>query len=393
MQISAYYIKRPDGFFSLSPSESQVGNGAPPSQGALLLYPFRTASIHPFSFPFRSAGDVRNALALRFRPLMSGEEEVEVAPLFTGRTKGGSEGAALCIWSGEIPVEGEGPPLQDNLVWPLPLALAGAVGGDGAAVYRDDHVCAWALFKEGMPLFIRCRTPAPDDGGVYGSAKRLQALAASMGVEVALEDVWRSTDSGELLESARETVRQFPRLAELNISRQALALSLARERTARIFLKFLGRVAVAGLFMCVIQYSLLLQLRTSIESYAAEGAALYREVFGQGERVVDPLSQAREKLAALRGQGKTESGFSRVLSHLGRTWYDGEHRKEDFPLLEQLRYTGEGADVTGTAEKMESIQALRSAADSGGFRATLGDIQQIPGGGLRFTLSLRGSRQ
>ena len=62
MQISAYYIKRPDGLFSLSPSESQGGNGAVPSQGALLLYPLRTASIHPFSFPFRSAGDLTSFL-------------------------------------------------------------------------------------------------------------------------------------------------------------------------------------------------------------------------------------------------------------------------------------------------------------------------------------------
>ena len=68
-------------------------------------------------------------------------------------------------------------------------------------------------------------------------------------------------------------------------------------------------------------------------------------------------------------------------------------RRDDFPLVEQLRYTGEGADITGTAEKMESIQALRTTADSGGFRATLGDIQQIPGGGLRFTLSLRRDSQ
>jgi hypothetical protein len=41
---------------------------------------------------------------------------------------------------------------------------------------------------------------------------------------------------------------------------------------------------------------------------------------------------------------------------------------------------------------MEAIQALRAAADSRGFRASLGDIQQIPGGGLRFSLSLRRDR-
>jgi hypothetical protein len=58
-----------------------------------------------------------------------------------------------------------------------------------------------------------------------------------------------------------------------------------------------------------------------------------------------------------------------------------------------MRYTGESAELTGTAQTMEAIQALRSAADSGGFRASLGDIQQIPGGGLRFSLSLRRNDQ
>ncbi|HPR90448.1 MAG TPA: hypothetical protein PLD93_03325, partial [Synergistaceae bacterium] len=110
---------------------------------------------------------------------------------------------------------------------------------------------------------------------------------------------------------------------------------------------------------------------------------------GPDERIVDPLSQARGKLAELKGQGKNENSLSRMLSHLGRTWLNGDQRKEDFPVLEQLRFSSEGADITGTAEKMESIQDLRTVADGSGYRAALGDIQQIPGGGLRFTLSLR----
>ncbi|HRV97723.1 MAG TPA: hypothetical protein P5201_03985, partial [Aminobacteriaceae bacterium] len=116
-------------------------------------------------------------------------------------------------------------------------------------------------------------------------------------------------------------------------------------------------------------------------------------IFGQNERVVDPLSQARAKLAELRGQGRTENSLSRTLSHLGRTWLDGNKKKAGYPVLEQLRYSADGADITGTAEKMEAIQALRLAADSGGYKASLGDIQQIPGGGLRFTLSLRRDAQ
>ncbi len=396
MQISTYFLKRPEGWISLSSSVPSVENRATesvPSGGALLLSPLRTASVHSFSFSFRSANDVRNALSLRFRPLLSGEEDVEIVPLFTGSNKGGSDGVALCICGAEIPGDEPGFSLQSNVVWPLPLALAAAVKGEGGAVFRDDYVCASAFFRNGLPVFIRTRPSVPDDGGIDAEARRIEEYAAAIGVELSPEGIWRSSQTEALLDSARETVKQFPRLLELNISRPALAASLARERTARMLLKILGWTAAAGVFLSIIQFSLLFQLRASLESFSKEGASLYREVLGQNERIVDPLSQARGKLAELKGQGKTENTLSRMLSHLGRTWLDGDQRKGDFPILEQLRYTGDGADITGTAEKMESIQALRTNADGGGYRATLGDIQQIPGGGLRFTLSLRRDSQ
>ncbi len=139
MQISTYFVKRPEGWRSLMYAESSVGKSSAdnvPSGGALLLYPFRTASIHPFSFPFRSAQDVRNALSLKFRLLLSGEEDVEIVPLFSSRSKGGSEGISLCVWRNEIPEDGTALSLQNNVVWPLPLALASRVNGNGGAVFR-----------------------------------------------------------------------------------------------------------------------------------------------------------------------------------------------------------------------------------------------------------------
>ncbi|NBK21979.1 MAG: hypothetical protein EOM68_08135 [Spirochaetia bacterium] len=396
MQISTYFVKRPEGWRSLMYAESSVGKSSAdnvPSGGALLLYPFRTASIHPFSFPFRSAQDVRNALSLKFRLLLSGEEDVEIVPLFSSRSKGGSEGISLCVWRNEIPEDGTALSLQNNVVWPLPLALASRVNGNGGAVFRDDLYCASALFRNGLPVFIRCRASGSDDGGIEAEVRRLVECAAAFGSDIVPTSIWVGSKSQELLDAARETAQQFPRLLDLNISRAALAASLARERTARMLLRFLGWAAATGFFFSAIQLTLSYHLRSSIETYAHESVALYRSVFGQSERAVDPLSQARGKLLELRGQGRTENTLSRVLSHLGRAWLDGDARRTDYPVLEQLRYTGDGADITGTAEKMEAIQNLRSNADGGGYRATLGDIQQIPGGGLRFTLSLRRDAQ
>ena len=397
MQITTFFLKFPEDWRPLSQSSSASGGKEPPtrvpSDGALILFPFRTASAHPFSFPFRSAADIRNALSFRFKPLLSGEEEVEVIPLVSGRTKTGSEGTALCVWEGEIPEEEPGFPVRNNVVLPLPLALAGAVQGEGGAVYRDDTVCASALFHGGLPVFIRCRASSPEDGGIEAEVRRVTEWATSMGHELAPESVWRSSNEEALFESARETATRYPKLLEFNISRPALAASLARERTARILLKTLGWAAAAGILLSVIQWTSLFQLRSSIQRYTDEGIALYQEVFGRNDRVVDPLSQAKGKLAELKNGGKSESSLSSLLSHLGNTWLDGAKRRKDFPVLEQMHYTGDMADFTGTAEKMESIEALRTTADENGYRAVLGDIQQIPGGGLRFTLTLRGSAQ
>ncbi len=121
----------------------------------------------------------------------------------------------------------------------------------------------------------------------------------------------------------------------------------------------------------------------------SEGAAIYRETAGGTERIVDPLSQARGRLAALKGDGDDGGTLTGFLAHLGSAWSGEKKGKDGLPVLEQMRYAGEGADLTGTAPSMESIQALRISLDSGGFQATLGDIQQVPGGGLRFSLSLR----
>jgi hypothetical protein len=249
------------------------------------------------------------------------------------------------------------------------------------------------LFRNGLPVFIRCRPSRPDDGGLEGEVGRLLECAAATGNELAPESVWTGSEDSRLFEAARETVRQYPRLLGLNISRPALAASLARERTAMLLVKLFGWAAVAGLFFSIIQFTQLQQLRSSMESFSRESISLYAEVLGSEERIVDPLSQARGKLADLRGSGRSESTLSLTLSHLGRTWLDGDAPRKDFPVLEQLRYTTDGADITGTADRMEWIQALRAAADTGGYRAALGDIQQIPGGGLRFTLSLRRDAQ
>lgn len=350
--------------------------------------------MHPFSFPFRPLKDVRSALSLRFLPLLSGEEAVDIIPWISGAGGGGAEGAAWCVAASEVP--GDGVPLQGNICWPLPLALASMVDGEGIAVFRGMGITASAVFSGGVPLFCRCGSeeegvPGPKEGGgMDGDVRLCREFALASGREGLAASVWTGTSPGELLEAARQTAARFPAFLSVNISRPALEAALARERTARVLRNFSAAAAFLGAVFCAVQFSLSLQVRSSLERISAEAAALYREIAGPSERIVDPLSQARGKLAELRGSGGDDSSLSLFLGHLGRAWTGGDGgRKSGFPVLDQMRYTGESAELTGTAQTMEAIQALRTAADSGGFRASLGDIQQIPGGGLRFSLSLR----
>lgn len=366
-----------------------------PSRGALVLCLFRTLSAHSFTFPFRALKDIRNALSLKFRPLLSGEEDVEVVPQVLTRSKRGSGGVAWCISASEIPDEKDGISSAGNVYWPLPLALASVVGGHGIAVFRDDEATASAVFVDGVPVFCRCGpTGKGGDGHTAEEELRLcRGFAVALGRED-LSAVWIGSTRAELIETAKETVRRFPHFLDVNISRLALEASLARERTARALWRFSGSVALLGIIFCIVQFTFSLHVRSSLDVLASEGRGLYREMTGDEESIVDPLSQARGKLAELAGDGRDEMPLSLLLAHLGVAWTDGEKgRRVDFPVLEQMRYSGDGADLIGTASTMEAIQALRTAADSRGFRAALGDIQQIPGGGLRFSLSLRRNEQ
>jgi hypothetical protein len=280
------------------------------------------------------------------------------------------------------------------------LALASLVDGEGIAVFRGMGVVASAVFSGGIPLFCRCGSeedgaPAPEEGdGMDREIRLCREFALASGHGGLVSSVWTGSSAKELLDACRETAARYPAFLSVNISRPSLEASLARERTALVLRNFAAAAFFLGAVFCAAQFTLTMQVRSSLDRIASESAALYREIAGPGERIVDPLSQARGKLAELKGSGGDDSSLSLFLGHLGRAWTGGEgERKSGFPVLEQMRYTGGSAELTGTAGAMEAIQELRSAVDGGGFRASLGDIQQIPGGGLRFSLSLRRERE
>ena len=332
--------------------------------------------------------DIRNALGLKFKPLLSGEEGVEVVPWVSSRS-GGAAGAAWCLAASEVP--GSGDAGAKNIVWPLPLALASAVDGEGVAVFGGEGVLASALFSGGVPLFCRCSLAEapPTDEDLDREARLCCEFAAATGREGLAASVWKGKSAAELFAAAEGTVARFPSFLSVNILKSALSASLAREKTARLLRNFSAAAVLMGLCFCGAQIWLSSRVDSSLALLASRSRELYGEIAAPGERISDPLSQARGKLAELKGKGSEEPAFSAVLSHLGGAWTEGGEKRAGFPVLEVLRFSGDGVELTGAAADMEGIQALRAAADREPFRASLGDVQQIPGGGLRFSLSLR----
>ena len=101
---------------------------------------------------------------------------MEVVPWVSSRS-GGAAGAAWCLAGSEVP--GSGDAGAKNIVWPLPLALASAVDGEGVAVFGGEGVLASALFSGGVPLFCRCslaEAPPTDEDLEKGLFDQIQNL-------------------------------------------------------------------------------------------------------------------------------------------------------------------------------------------------------------------------
>ena len=59
--------------------------------------------------------------------------------------------------------------------------------------------------------------------------------------------------------------------------------------------------------------------------------------------------------------------------------------------MDSVRYGTERTEIQGLADGMTSIQALSGALEKNGFTSKVGDVQQVPGSGMRFSLTLTGA--
>ena len=364
-----------------------AGVSAPFGRDLLLLVPYRSLSIQPFSFPFSGQSAIREAVKLQVQPFTSGRPLIEVFTTVRAKEGRGSGGIAWFLSSEELTaVESVAAKTRSLRIWPLPLALAARLPGDGIAVcVLKDAICSM-LFEGGFPSLYRIIPKgrrSPED-----EIEWIRAFARSRGAGDLATEVWEDSDDSDararLSEMALETLSGCSFGAEVNLSLRAVDTVLALERGIRLCTRVAAWVCLVGLCAAGGAYSQQIFSQRALERIKNQGVALYRSVFDATGKIVDPVSQARGKLNAARG-GEKGLILEEMLARLGAS---AKAAGETSVLVESLRYNAEGSDLLGSVPDMEKLQAFQKEL-SAVFRTQLGDIQQVPGGGLRFSMNLR----
>lgn len=365
-------------------TDRQTG-GSPSTGDRILLYPFKNLSVQPFSFPFNGMPRVRDALKIRFRPLLGEKaEEVSLVPLLTKSEKKLSSGATFLLHGEdsekiETLMDGGGEALA---VWPVPLAFAAEVGGSGLIVWSDEEQIISLWLEDWVPMLYRWSDRR--ENTVEGERKLVEAYAA--GQNATIERVFTGDPSSVNIQACGEsTLSAYSPYEHLDLSNKGANLLEQRERFVGQLAKAARFALAGGLVFALASGALFLQQTATSDSSSSLPGSVYTSAFG--ERSGQPLVSIRQKLAQLQGTGQDTSlqGFLKTLAPI---WE--ELTPSGNIVVETMKYSleQEKADLLGTAKNSNAIQDLRTLLEKQGFSLKTDNIQQIPGGGVRFNVSI-----
>jgi hypothetical protein len=279
-------------------------------------------------------------------------------------------------------MEAAGDPERKGRIFPAPLALGGALPGSGLGVWADEENVACVLWKEGIPVLYRCSPRAEGEPGEV-----VEWIRHSSGTEfdIFLLDERENPDARTLLESeAERTWTIYPALASLDLSSRQMDSLLRLENLSSRLKPILAALLALGILFDGAAGMALLSSRTRLAGYRDAAASLYREVFDPTGPVLDPLSQAKGRLAAATGT-EEEKSLANALAMLGRA---AASSTPSGIVLDSLRFSEQQTEFTGKGKSVESIRAFQQAL--GGKSTSLDDLQQLPGGQYRFRIAIKG---
>jgi hypothetical protein len=397
------------------------------------LAPLKSVAIFPFSFPFSNILRIREALKLQVLPYASAGE-MELFPSLLNKTARSSSGVAWFVPSVELGLRpsvelGLRPSAElglrpsestaastpiENRVWPAPLPLVSQVEGEGVTLWLDEENICSMLWRGGVPVLYRWKarkggtqTPGPRTQGARTQADEESELAwyeaycASKGEEVgasfALDVTKESATQGAatrgsnnpgLPEIVKKSLTLYPWIGEVNLSRSALDSALGLERTVNSLSRVASWLLVMGLFVLGGNALRYYETQRSVNALRDRSSELYRSTFDPSRtgRIPDPLNLALARVAELRGGSSEGRLINEMFTDLGAIF-------EQYPsidvTLDFARYNLEGVDYTGSAPNMEAAQDFWRAWLERASTAQLGNVQNAPGVGYRFDLSVK----
>ena len=367
------------------PQFSLVDDPLPQGRGVrVVLGAPRTLSVQPFAFPFSQPGKVREALRLRLLPLLGeGLAQTLVVPLVTERRGKGCSGVAWIARRDEL--ESLSARVGEARFWPAPLALLGEEPDGVLGVVEDDGVAA-LFVAGGIPRGYRWQRlsgQSPED-----LRENLLAQGDALGCPgpCRVVDLRDPSQRERFLQEAPRGYGALPFLGDFDLSLRGAAHAESRSRSLHTLRRLSWILGLGGgLFCLAAGYQWLDGFRTQETATQAQ-YRVFRGAFGE-ESPGDPLMEAKRRL---RRAGASTSGlsFGDLLALMGQAFKD----QGQGVRLESLRYGPDKSEIQGSASTTEAVQAFRKRVDDGPLSAAMGDLQQIPGGGFRFVLTLKEDR-
>lgn len=350
------------------------------------IVPFRMLSVSNFKFPFSSVTRIREALRLQTISYSSADT-IQIFPTPTTKSSKGSAGFTCFLPDAELSTVEAVPNVvaAQTVLIPAPFCLVSAVEGNGVTIWADEENICSALWEAGQPLLYRWRA-RKSDADIERESDWLRKYCAAKEREeckIFVLDVKEGTEN--ILEIIKKSFADFAWLKEINLSRSAINSALVLEKFVRGISKAAFWLALVGVIFAFgnwVNYETSLK---TVNDVRARIENLYREAFDKTGNIVDPVSQARARINAVRGTGNRGKSLGNVLADLGVPWKVGSMDVS----VDSMRYNPDGADLTASAVDMTTIQSFRTSLVELVGTVQLGDVQQIPGGGFRFNLSLR----
>ncbi len=350
---------------------------------------YKTLSLQEFSYPFSDTLQIREALNLKILPFSSASGGIEVFPTITSRDGKSSNGVAWFVSREELDkFENSGSKKGGrNIYLPLPVIFSSMFDNAGVGIWADsENICAMIFRDGGVPAFYGWKSRKKTSPDEYFNW--LVDLAGSSGIEIndkLIIDSEKDPDhSDRIIEMLLKFTEESSLSGEVNLSRSELDTELYIERLFRIAGKTAMLLFVTGAILLGTSIFRYYTFASTTDWLDERSEQIYREVFDPSGRIVDPLSQAKGKIRALTTE---DSGMKidKILGILGRS---SDELGKSKIILDVLRYNGDNIDINGSTMEMTSVQKFQEILRKHGIEPQIGDIQQIPGGGLRFTMAI-----